>query len=293
MTDLAAIPASRDAGTGARRLHDVLSGRLLPSVLFVAIVSCGGRVSGVGQGAEASGDASTAQDVDASSEANGDTPVGSFVLCSQEYGWSTHATPVAPSSGALRSFRPAVPVRGLDRLLQTERLSWDGRAVNPTESCAHCPSTRPVSKGVVMDRPRRHPRPGRMALVRSAARIRRHEVHWRGAGQRARRVRRPPGCRTDRWWRRYDEHGPDRRHRFCGRLGWQRMPARYRRFFRGVPALRWRVLLLGPADAAVTAMPGRCQLRRSMLVQLHHVRRTGCVWDHGTVQQDSVVLVMQ
>ena len=84
MTDLAGIPASRDVGTGARRLHDVLSGRLLPSVLFVAIASCGGRVSGVGQGAEASGDASTAQDVDASSEANGDT--GSFVLCSQEYG---------------------------------------------------------------------------------------------------------------------------------------------------------------------------------------------------------------
>jgi len=86
MTDLAAIPASREAGTGARRLHDVLSGRLLPSVLFVAIASCGGRVSGVGQGAEASGDASTAQDVDASSEGNGDASDGSFVLCSQEYG---------------------------------------------------------------------------------------------------------------------------------------------------------------------------------------------------------------
>jgi hypothetical protein len=62
----------------------MLSGRLLPSVLFLAIASCGGRVSGVGQ--EAKGDASTAQDVDASSEANGDATGGSFVLCSQEYG---------------------------------------------------------------------------------------------------------------------------------------------------------------------------------------------------------------
>ena len=61
--------------------------------------------------------------------------------------WSTHATPVASSSAARRRFRRAVPVRSLDRLLQTERMSRDGFAVNPTESCAHS-STRPVSKGL-------------------------------------------------------------------------------------------------------------------------------------------------